>query len=120
MKYILAADDEPTNLLIIEEALMDDYEVETVVDGVECLNSIKNRRPDLLLVDVAMPNMDGIEVCQNIRSEEELKNIPIIMLSGFASKEDIERGLEAGADDYFTKPFEPSVLREIVKKYLDN
>lgn len=118
MKYILAADDEPTNLLIIEEALMDDYEVDTVTDGAECLASINNRIPDLLLVDVAMPNIDGIEVCQKLRSDEKYKDLPIIMLSGFAAKEDIDRGKEAGANDYFTKPFEPSVLREIVKKYL--
>lgn len=119
MKYIIAADDEPTNLLIIEEALMDDYEVMTVENGLECLSEIKKRIPDILLLDVSMPEMDGIMVCQRLKEDPKTKYIPIIMLSGFASNDDIKRGLEAGADRYITKPFKPTILRNAISEMIE-
>lgn len=120
MKYILAADDEPVNRLIIDEALVDDYEIKCVEDGQSCLHSIAERVPDLLLLDVAMPGIDGIEVCQKLRADEKTRDLPIIMLSGFASKEHVEKGMDVGADNYITKPFEPTELRDAIKSMIGN
>ena len=119
MKYILAADDEDINRDIIEEILEDDFEVKCVVDGAECLRSIEERIPDLLLLDVGMPGMDGIEVCKQLRSDEKTKNLPIFLLSGYAAKENINTGLEAGANKYISKPFSPMELLEAITDFLN-
>ena len=105
MKYILAADDDPLNQLFLTEVLGRNYEVEIVVDGVACLESIRNRVPDLLLLDVSMPKMNGLDVCRAIRDNAAIKSLPVIILSAAASQEDIARGKDAGADAYITKPF---------------
>lgn len=118
MKYILAADDEPFNLLLLAEVLTDEYEVKCVEDGRECLESLGKRTPDLVLLDVAMPGVNGLDVCKKIKTDDKYSNIPVIMLSGFASKKDIEKGLAAGADSYITKPFKPETLREEIRKRL--
>ena len=118
MKYILAADDEPMNLEIMQMILMDDYELKCVENGVECLKSIEERLPDLLLLDFAMPEMDGLEVCKRLRSNPETKNLPIVMVSGYASKEHIENGFKAGVDDYITKPFKPEEILKAVEDFV--
>ncbi|MDH5328213.1 MAG: response regulator [Gammaproteobacteria bacterium] len=120
MKYILAADDEPVNLLLIEEMLMDEYEIKCVGDGLQCLKSVEDRLPDLILLDVAMPGMTGLEVCKQLHDNDKTRHIPVIILSGFASKEDIARGFEAGADFYISKPFRPATLREEIQKQLSD
>lgn len=118
MRYILAADDENINRDIIEEILGDLYEIKSVVDGNECLESIEKRIPDLLLLDIGMPGMDGLEVCKVLRANEETRTLPIFLLSGYASKTDINTGLEAGANEYISKPFRPTELIDAIKKYL--
>lgn len=118
MKYILVADDEPMNLGIIKIILMDDYEIKCVENGVECLESIEGRMPDLLLLDFAMPEMGGIEVSKSLRSNEKTKNLPIVMISGYASEEHIKCGYEAGINDYITKPYKSEQLLNVVKKHL--
>lgn len=118
MKYILLVDDEAMNLDILEEILSDDYETKSVENGIECLKSIDERIPDLLLLDFAMPEMDGVEVCKRIRSNEATKDLPVVMLSGFASEEHIEKGNDAGVNEYITKPFYPSQILEVVERYL--
>lgn len=117
MKYILAADDEEINRDIINEILEDDFEVKCVVDGTECLSSIAERMPDLLLLDVGMPGMDGIEVCKSIRANEETKDLPIFLLSGYAAKENINVGLDAGANKYISKPFTPMELLDAIDEF---
>ena len=120
MKYILAVDDEQLNLNIIDELLSDDYEVHTAIDGVECLKSIEKRIPDLLLLDVGMPKLNGLEVCKKLREQEKYKDLPIIFLSAFAAEEDMIAGINAGADKYISKPFKPIELLDIVNLMLDN
>ncbi|MDH5473356.1 MAG: response regulator [Gammaproteobacteria bacterium] len=120
MKYILAADDEPVNREIIEEILADDYEVVCVEDGLQCLQSIAKRVPDMLLLDVAMPVMDGFEVCKKLRSETSTRDLPIFMVSGFASTEHINKGLQAGANKYITKPFIPCDLLKALDDFFRN
>jgi len=116
--YILAADDEPMNQMILEELLDDKYELVCVENGVQCIESVKNRKPDLILMDVNMPEMGGIEACQKIKQLEGCGNLPIIMVSALASEFEIEQGMDAEADAYITKPFNDEQLLEAVQAYL--
>ena len=118
MKYILAADDEEINREIILEIIEDDYEIKCVVNGEECLKSIAERIPDLLLLDVGMPGIDGIEVCKRLRADEKTRSLPIFLLSGYASKDNIATGLDAGANKYISKPFRPSELISAIEGLL--
>lgn len=118
MKYILVADDEPMNRDIICEMLGDTYEVVCVEDGQACLQCIQQRLPDLLLLDVAMPYLGGMEVCRRLRAEPRTSGIPVFMLSGFAAQEDIDSAIAVGADKYITKPFSPKALLKAIKEYL--
>ena len=92
MDYILIADDELMNLEMLEIMLKDDYEIKCVENGIECIKSIDERIPDLLLLDFSMPEMDGIEVCKRLRNNENTKKLPIVFLSGFASDEHVKAG----------------------------
>lgn len=111
---ILIADDEP-NIVLALEFLMkkEGYEVQTVDDGESVLLAIKECRPDLILLDIMMPNLDGYEVCQRIRSDPSMKDIVIIMLTAKGREVEREKGLALGADFYITKPFS---TREVVQK----
>ncbi len=118
MKYILSADDDPINQFLLSEALGDNYEIEVVADGVACLESIANRTPDLLLLDVSMPRMNGFEVCRTIRKNNDANTFPIIFLSAAASLKDIENGMGAGADGYITKPFSIDTLLTKIERFI--
>ena len=111
---ILIADDEP-NIVLALEFLMkkEGYEVQTVSDGEEALRTIEKSPPDLILLDIMMPKLDGYEVCQRIRSDPSLKDIVIIMLTAKGREVEREKGLALGADFYITKPFS---TREVVQK----
>jgi len=102
--HVLIADDEPLNLELMEEILEDEYQIDTVSSGQACLDFLQENTPDVLLLDVAMPNMDGFEVCKRIKEDEDL-SLPIIFVSARASIEDRLTGYEAGGDDYLVKPF---------------
>ena len=116
--YILAADDEPMNLMILAELLEEQYELVCVDNGLECLESVRNRQPDLILMDINMPEMDGIEACRQIKLLKETASLPIIMVSALASGSEIEAGLAAGADAYISKPFNEDELLQIIQQYL--
>lgn len=109
--YILGVDDESINRDILEEIFNDFCELETVESGQACLDAIKNRKPDILLLDVSMPVMNGLEVCKMIRASTEGNDFPIIFVSALASAEERLAGYEAGGDDYITKPFNPDELK---------
>jgi len=111
---ILIADDE-SNIVLALEFLMkkEGYEVQTVSDGEHALRAIEKSRPDLILLDIMMPNLDGYEVCQRIRSDPSMKDIVIIMLTAKGREVEREKGLALGADFYITKPFS---TREVVQK----
>ena len=111
---ILIADDEPNIVLALEYLMKNEgYEVQTATDGEDALLSIAKIRPDLILLDIMMPNLDGYEVCQRIRSDPSMKDIVIIMLTAKGREIEREKGLALGADFYITKPFS---TREVVKK----
>jgi adenylate cyclase len=104
---ILIVDDEPFNLDLLEQELADhDYTIERAGDGVEALEKVSVFLPDVILLDYMMPKMNGLEVLKCLKGDERHKSIPVILLTAKATQEDKIRGLDAGADDYVTKPFD--------------
>ncbi|MBD3161395.1 MAG: response regulator, partial [Candidatus Latescibacteria bacterium] len=103
-KRILVVDDEIYIVHILEFSLtMEGYTVLTASDGQEALQMIESERPDLVVLDIMMPKLDGYQVCQKLREDEQFKSLPVILLSAKGRPVDRETGLEAGADDYITK-----------------
>lgn len=94
------------------------YEVLAAHDGEDGLKKVKELKPDIILLDVMMPRIDGYKVCAKLKSDDNYKSIPIIMLTAKGQESDRERGMGMGADDYLTKPFESAELLEKIKKYL--
>lgn len=116
---ILVVDDSPFNIQIIADILKDDCAVLTARSGKEALRiAFSEPFPDLILLDVVMPDMDGYEVCRQIKATEETRDIPIIYLTGMDNDHDEEYGLSLGAIDYITKPFKPSILKARIRNHL--
>ena len=112
---ILVVDDENYILHILDFSLgAEGYEVITAEDGEEAVRKAKEERPDLVVLDVMMPKLDGFEACRAIKRDAELAGTPVILLSAKARDIDQKQGYEAGADDYITKPFSPGRLVERV------
>ncbi|MGR8978753.1 MAG: response regulator transcription factor [Gammaproteobacteria bacterium] len=110
-KKVLIVDDEPHIRTLLEQTLeeLEDYEVEifTAANGKEGLETIQTETPDLVFLDVMMPEMNGYEVCQRVKSDENLKDVYIIMLTAKGQEFDKEKGLQMGTNQYITKPFDP-------------
>jgi class 3 adenylate cyclase len=116
---ILVVDDNAANLDILETRLKSrGYEVVTAVDGEDALARVKADAPDLILLDIMMPKIDGIEVCRRLKADATLPFIPVIMVTAKADSKDIVAGLEAGGDDYLTKPIDQAALVARVKSML--
>ena len=116
---ILCIDDEPHNLSLLETMLIPrGYEVVTVVSGMEALEKIKTERIDICLLDVMMPVMDGFEVCRRIKADEAHHSIPVVMITSLSEKEFRIRGIEAGAEEFLTKPFDKAEVLARIKKLL--
>ena len=112
-------DDDPTNLEVLRVRLSaQGYEVVTAVDGEDALRRARELKPDLVLLDVMMPNLDGISVLKELKGDITLRYIPVILVTAKADTRDIVRGLEAGGDDYLTKPFEQAALVARVRSLL--
>lgn len=118
-KKVLIVDDEPDVLKIVSFRLKAaGYEITTASDGREALDSAEKDRPDLILLDLRMPVMDGYEVCRKLKSDENLKNIPVIFLTASSGATIKDKAREYKADDYIVKPFEPEDLLRKVKKII--
>src|SRR5436853_7636440 len=116
---ILIADDNPMNLEILQTRLaIHGYEIVTAADGAEALAMASEKQPDLILLDVMMPRMDGIEVCRRLRSDPALPFTPIILVTAKSDSKDVIAGLEAGGDEYLTKPVDQPALVARVKSML--
>jgi len=116
---ILIVDDNLTNLDILQARLeAHNYKILTATDGKAGLAMAKEKQPDLILLDIMMPKMDGIEVCQHIRADSSLPFMPIIMVTAKADPKDVVAGLEAGGDEYLTKPVDHAALVARVKSML--
>ena len=117
---ILVVDDEPDAVELVSFNLKAaGFDVVTAADGAEALKRAKEHQPDLLVLDVMLPEVDGLEVCKIIRRDPAVAHIPIIMLTAKAAEIDRVLGLELGADDYVTKPFSPRELVLRIRKILD-
>ena len=110
-KKVLIADDEPDILEIISYNLLKEgYRVETAKDGIDALDKISTFKPDLVILDIMMPKMNGVEVCKIMRSKPEYNDTLIIFLTALSDESSQIKGLETGADDYISKPISPKVL----------
>jgi len=112
VKKVLIVDDEPNILILMEQALEkledeDDVELLTARDGLEALNIIKEEKPDLVFLDVMMPKMSGLEVCNTVKNELGMEDVYIIMLTAKGQEYDKQSGMAVGANLYMTKPFRP-------------
>ena len=116
---ILIVDDELDTLTILRILLESKgYDVEEAHNGVEALEQVKAKKPDLMLLDVMMPEMDGYTVCRTIKSEEKTQDISVILLTVRALPEDVAKGKGCGADFYITKPFDSYALLNDIHKIL--
>lgn len=110
-KYtILAVDDEPFNLEILEELLENDYEIKTAENGQICLDIVNEMQPDLILMDVNMPVLNGLETCKQLKDDFAVSTIPVIFVSALSTTEEKMAGYQAGGEDYITKPFDEDEL----------
>ncbi len=117
---ILVVDDEVPVATVIQANLeLEGYEVTTAYDGNQGLLRARELKPDLILLDVMMPEKDGWTVLQELRGDPELYKTPVIMLTALSQESDISRGWESGVDCYLTKPFDPLEMIEICKRILE-
>jgi DNA-binding response OmpR family regulator len=116
---VLLVDDDPVILKLLQVNFeMEGYNVLTANDGVEGLEKARAERPDVVILDIMMPRMDGLEVTRELKGDDSTKDMPILLLSAKAQASDIQLGREVGADDYLTKPFDPLELLERVGEIL--
>ena len=116
---VLVVDDEPVICSLVADTLQNDgQEVVWALNGTQGLKLAKEEKPDLIILDIMMPDMDGYEVCRQLRRNFRTSNIPIIMLTALDQTPEIVKGMDEGADDYITKPFHPRELRSRVRSHL--
>ena len=118
MKKILIVEDVEFNRDLIVQLLEDDYEILTAADGKEGLRLAEQEHPDLILMDLSLPVIDGWEATRRLKANEALKNIPIIALSAHAMMGDEQKARECGCDDYLSKPLDEDLLFEKLRQYL--
>ena len=117
-RTILAVDDAPENIDIIKGILVPEYIVKAAINGKMALKIAQSQRPNLILLDVMMPEMDGFEVCRQLKDNPITRDIPVIFLTGKAEPESKAKGLELGAVAFVMKPADPLVLKECVKTHV--
>jgi DNA-binding response OmpR family regulator len=115
---ILIVDDDPRNVQVLAVMLAADYEIIVAADGEKALAAVAETAPDLILLDIMMPGMDGIAVCRKLKSNRATAVIPVIFLTALAQSDNIVRGFEAGAVDYVTKPFRKEELLARIKTHV--
>lgn len=119
MRKILIVDDEPYILNILDFSLdAEGYRVLQAADGDEALRVAVEQSPDLIILDVMMPRLDGFETCRLLKENVHTRDVPVVLLTARNSREDRDRGDEVKADGYMTKPFSPQRLLDIVQQYL--
>jgi putative two-component system response regulator len=117
---LLIVDDEPINIDILSSILAEDYELRAAINGMQAIAVAKKQLPDLILLDMVMAGMDGVAVCEALKADDSTKNIPVIFVTSMGDTDNEERGLQAGAVDYISKPVSPPVVKARVKIHLQN
>jgi DNA-binding response OmpR family regulator len=118
-RVVLVADDDEDILLLVRTVLeREGYEVIAARDGAEAIAAALQRRPDIAVLDVAMPELDGLEVLRRLRAEATTTDVPVVLLSARVQEDDVKRGYDNGANAYVQKPFSPRELTERVSELL--
>ncbi|AIB10646.1 diguanylate cyclase [Azospirillum argentinense] len=115
---ILVVDDIPSNVHVLSRILKDDHDIYFATDGAKALELAQSRLPDLVLLDIMMPGMDGYEVCSRLKAEPVTRDIPVIFISAKSEVEDETYGLEVGAIDFISKPISPPIVKARVRNHL--
>ena len=119
MRKILLVEDEPSVVELMTIYLgKRGFEVTSVIEGTEVLEKVRSVRPDLIILDIMIPKLNGFEVCNRLKADAELKSIPVLILSALVQKNEIEMGIRMGAEMYMTKPFQNSELLAAIEKLL--
>lgn len=116
---VLIVDDTEANLDILLEKLGDDFDVRVALDGESALSQVSEEAPDIILLDIMMPDMDGYEVCRRLKNEPGTREIPVIFLTAMTEAQDEKKGLDLGAVDFITKPFNPDLVKARVRNHLE-
>jgi DNA-binding response OmpR family regulator len=118
---VLIVEDEPEILSLVKDTLAaDKYEFLEALDGEQGLALARRSAPDLVLLDILMPKLNGYEVCRQLKADDQTRQIPILMMTAYGQKKEIEEGFRVKADGYIVKPFEPEKLREQVQRQLQH
>jgi DNA-binding response OmpR family regulator len=117
-RILIVDDDEAIRRLMRVNLELEGFQVDEAPDGERCLAAIHQLRPDLVVLDVAMPGIDGLSVARTLRADPAVAEVKILMVSALARSEDVERGRLAGADAYLTKPFEPDAFVQLIRTLL--
>ena len=115
-KLLLVEDEEDLAAMVSFRLRAAGYEVAVAYDGEEALEKVKTERPDLIILDLMIPKIDGYQVCDRLKKDPAFSKIPILIFTAKAQQKDIERGKRAGADDYLIKPFQPQDLLEKIRE----
>ena len=118
-RKILAVDDNISNNEIVEEILSNEYELKIATSGEQALEILGDFKPDIILLDIMMPELDGYDTCLKIRENPDMKDVTIIMVSAKGMASDMYKGHEVGADDYITKPFSQEQLLESIEFFVE-
>ena len=116
---IMIIEDEKTNVDILLEAFKDDYQVMVALDGETALEAIKSNHPDLILLDIMLPKINGYQVCRRLKNDSRTAEIPVIFATAMSENTNERKGLELGAIDYITKPFNIPIVKARVENHLE-
>ena len=117
---VLIVDDEPGNIKILSSVLAGDYALSVASSGAQALQVAAAQLPDIVLLDMVMEEMDGIQVCKALKADEKTRDIPVIFVTSMSDAANEERGFDAGAVDYISKPISPPIVRARVKIHIQN
>ena len=115
---VLIVDDERSNISMLRFILSSEYTVYASIDGQDAVETAEEVMPDVILLDIIMPEMDGFAVIAALKNSEKTRNIPVIFITGLDSREDEEKGLALGAVDYILKPFDAAVVKQMVQNQI--
>jgi two-component system, OmpR family, response regulator VanR len=118
---ILIVEDSPTQTKLLRLILeQNDYVVDSALNGLKALEHIRSKKPDLIITDIVMPEMDGFALCKTLKSDSNFKHIPVMLLTSLSDPQDVVKGLQAGADNFLTKPYEDTFLVSRIQTIFEN